>query len=293
MADTAYACPADALSLAETLVIAAGHAEDAETVIARQTRYGGGSRGGSSEPLPVDLTAAARYDAIENAIGTWTRHVLEAQEIDLPAWQAYAGPPCAAGWCEHDSCREVRGGRPTSDVAVAAAWLATQTGWLRKRPEAGEAFAELEHACRDLARLVDRPADQELVGMCDCGKVLYAPRGKVAVTCPVPTCKLRWNVAESREILRKALRGRLFTASECARLGAYWTDRTQPQIRALITTWTRPDRQRITARGWIPNEDYVGDGEEPEGWSTYLLGDVLDLLAQTPRRQRNREGVAA
>lgn len=252
--DDAYVCHPEALSLAQSLRAAAGHAEDAQSVIARQTRYGTGARGGSGEPLPVDLTAADRYRAVENTIGTWARDL----EADMDG------------------------------LAAACRWLAGHVDRLRQHPAAGEAFDDLESACRQLERLVDRPADKELVGVCDCGRVLYAARGRQYVACPNPKCKLRWNVAESRGILAAALRGKLFTASECARLATFWHERTQPQIRALITTWTRPDRARLQAHGWIPNEDYTGDedDDQPQGWATYLLGDVLDLLAQTPRRER-------
>lgn len=289
----AYICRPETRELADQLLVAAGHAEDAEAVITRQTRYGAGGRGGTDEPLPLDLTAAGRLAAVEKTIGKWTRHILAETDQDLPRWKRLAGPLCppTGHRCPHASCEAIRRVWPGNDIGTAAAWLATQTEWLRKRPEAGEAYEDLERACEQLARLVDRPADKELVGVCDCGRVLYAPHGRSIARCPNPTCKLVWNVAESRGILAKALRGKLFTASECARLATFWHERTQPQIRALITGWTRPDRLRLHAHGWIPNDDYTGDGDEPEGWPTYLLGDVLDLLAQTPRR--NRQGAAA
>lgn len=294
MADTAYACSTCARGLAETLRTAAGHAEDAWTVIARQARMGtaGGARRPDPEPAaaveelernpvtafgwqasierppvgalrpeptPADLGALDRLHAVENTITTWAR--------DL--------------------------GADVTGLAAACAWLAEHVDTLRVHPAADEAFGDLESACRRLERLVDQPADKELVGVCDCGKVLYAHPGRTVVRCPERTCALKWDVAESRDILRAHLREKLFTASECARLAAFWHERTQPQIRALITTWTRPDRHRLEARGWIPNDDYTGaeDDDQPTGWHTYLLGDVLDLLAQTPRR--NRQGAAA
>jgi hypothetical protein len=282
MPDAAYACHSDALSLSQTLQTASGHAEDAEAVIARQARYGGGGSGGSGEPLPVDLTASARYAAIGGAITTWTRHVLDGRGVTLPAWRPVAGPPCRPRspehhvyWqmhrCPHQSCEAIRSQSTPGPIAQAAAWLATQVDWLRRQPEADEAFRELTAACEDLARLVDRPADKDLVGMCDCGKVLYAPRGKTVVACPVPTCRLTWNVEKSREILRKALDGKLVTAAEAARLGAYLdTDRNQQQIRKLINAWSV--RTMVAAHGEI-------DGEP-----TFRFGDIADRLARTPRR---------
>lgn len=276
-----YVCHADALSLAETLQDAAGHAEDAETVIARQARYGGGSRGGSDEPLPVDLTASTRLAAISDTITGWARHILEERDIDLPSWTPLAGPPCPAGWCRHDSCRTIRSGRePVSALALAAGWLATQTSWLRKRPEAKEAFRELDDACADLARLVDRPADKDLVGMCDCGKVLYANRGKTVVTCPVPTCKLTWDVGKSRDILRRSLDDKLVVLAEAARLAAYLDgDRTQDNIRKLLDK--RVKAGRLTAHGEVDGED------------TYRFGEIMVLLATIPKRERRHAPAAA
>lgn len=272
-APDAYACHHCALSLAETLQNAAGHAEDAETVIARQARYGGGSRGGSSEPLPVDLTASARYAAVENAIGTWARHVVEERGMELPVRRPTVGPLCEDLGCEHSSCARIRSRRPPSGLARAAAWLATQVGWLRKRPEAREAFRELHDACDQLARLVDRPPDKELVGMCDCGRTLYAAHGRGVVTCPEPKCKLQWHVERSRKILRDALDGKLFTAGEAARLAVRLDDgdRTTEQVRKLINAWA--SRGLVAAHG----VDRYGD-------PTYRFGDVLERLARTPRR---------
>lgn len=73
----AYVCTRDIAALAQALQAAAGHAEDAEAVLARQTRYGAGGRGGNDEPLPVDLTAADRLRAVENTMTTWARLLAE------------------------------------------------------------------------------------------------------------------------------------------------------------------------------------------------------------------------
>lgn len=279
MPDQARVCSPEAQSLADDLLRAAGHAEDAEAVITRQARYGGGGRGGSDEPLPIDLTASTKLNAVKLAICGWAEIVIH-ETGRRPAWRPLAGPLCppTGTRCLHGSCDGIRRRMPPTDIARDAAWLARQTGWLRKHPAADEAFRELEAACHQLARLVDRPADRELVGMCDCGRTLYAPHGRTVVTCPAVTCRLHWNVAESRDILRRSLDGKLVTAAEAARLGSYLdTDRSQLQIRKLINAWSA--RGMVFAHGEI-------DGEP-----TYRFGDVADRLARTPRR--NREGAAA
>lgn len=277
-----YACHRCAQNLAEALRNAAGHAEDAWTVIARQTRYGAGGRGGSSPGLTPDLERDADYGRIVEAISGWADILVE-ETGRRPRWKPYLGPLCAPAppgdderdWsrCDHDSCASARRREALSTLALEAAWLARprQIAHLRKHPAADEAFTTLHRACVDLARFVDRPADKRLVGRCDCGKFLYAPDDRTVVQCPVKTCQLRWEVAESRAILREALDGKLVTAAEAARLGAYLdTDRSQEQIRKLINAWS--SRGMVLAHGQV-------DGEP-----AFRFGDVADRLAATPRR---------
>ena len=235
-----YTCHADALSLAQSLQDAAGYAEDAEAVIARQTRYGAGSRGRSGEGQTPDMRTSEQLTTITLTISRWA-HIITKQTRRQPHWRPMAGPQCPpvrpgdeprkGNRCDHNSCAAIRRREHPNTLAINAAWLGQrqQIDWLRKHPAAAEAFNELHDACDQLARLVDRPADKDLVGMCDCGKVLYARPGQAVVTCPQPTCRLPWDVARSRDILRDALRVKLFSAAECARLAAFWSDRTQPR----------------------------------------------------------------
>lgn len=281
-------CHIDAQELAEVLTAAAGHAEDAWTVIARQTRYGTGSRGGRERPLPVDLAAAADFGAVENTLTTWIRHVVETRPPLI-------GPACAS--CGHSSCNTIRDRQPPPTLADAIYWLARQVDWLRRRPEAEQAFDELHDACRVLARMVDRPgtAGLRLVGMCDCGRILYAPHGRDTVTCK--SCGASWHVERSQQILRQALDERLVTAAEAAHLGAFLdTDRTQKQIRALLDVWAR--RGRIAEHSDILIKHRHGDRCEPgcdtavDRLPTYRFGEIAARMAETPRRHP-REGTAA
>lgn len=290
MPDTAYVCAADARSLAEALTAAAGHAEDAWTVIARQARYGAGSRGGRDEPLPVDLTASAQLAAVENTIGTWARHVLEESR-----WQPVAGPRCPVGaQCSHGSCAEIRRPWPMANLGAAAGWLAAHVHWLRMRPEAAEAFGQLTDACTQLERLVDRPSSgHRLVGMCDCGKILYAPHGRDVVQCKA--CGAKWNVTESQGILLRHLDGKLVTVPEALDMAGWLdVDRTREQIRKLVTGWAKTGQ--IAAHGQVfrdPTEAEIRADPEayPVAVPTYRFGEIRAKLAATPRR--NREGVAA
>jgi hypothetical protein len=252
-----YVCHEDAQSLAEDLREAAGHAEDAWTVISRQTRYGGGLRGNGDQPLPVDFTASAERAAVDHTISTWTRELTTQPPAQL-----------------HDAMR----------------WLAGHVNQLRAHPDAAQAFDELHHACQTLRRLVDRPgaAGLRLVGMCDCGRILYAPHGRDIVQCRATNCGASWNVDKSQAILRKALDNRHVTAAEAAHLAGFIdTDRTGQQIRKLVNKWA--ERDQIEVHEVLVKHQHRETCEPDcttasDTIATYRFGDIADRLAATPRR---------
>jgi hypothetical protein len=302
----AAVCHRCATSLAQALTEAAGHAEDVWTVLARQTRYGtgGGARKPEPEPagvdlderrnrvtefgwaasmerppvgalrsgpIPPDLDAGASLEEIADTVLGVAWDVCAARGIELSARRPLYGPVCEVGrGCPHQSCASIWHRRPPSQLAEALAWLATQTAWLRVRPDAEQAFDRLHEACDDLRRLVDRPADDVLVGMCDCGRTLYAPPWRPIVTCK--PCGLHWDVAESRRILRDNIDDQLMTATEAARIAVRLTDgdRSTEQVRNLISLWAH--RGQLAVKG------------ELDGKATYRFGDVVDRLAGASRR---------
>jgi hypothetical protein len=288
-----YVCHQDAQSLADDLREAAGHAEDAWTVIARQTRYGGGLRGNGDQPLPVDFTASGERAVVDNTITTWARHIADTRNTE----RAH-GPTCATH-CEHRSCDAIRYQQTPTALPEAARWLAGQLGWLRARPEAAKAFDELHHACAILRRLVDRPgvAGLRLVGMCDCGRILYAPHGRDVVQCKASNCGATWNVDESQAILRGHLDNRHVTAAEAAHLAGFIdTGRTGNQIRKLINKWA--ERNQIDTHQVLVKHQHR-DTCEPDCTTasdtiaTYRFGDVADRIASTPRRAAQAAGMGA
>lgn len=281
-----FACAADARSLAERLTGAAGHAEDAESGGTRGSRYGG-TRGGSSDGVSFDPTRSAKLGAVVLAVDGWVSDLLG--DEPFPAWRRTQGPLCPPlrtavtlddgevmlVQCPHSSCAAIKVATPPSVLAQEFSWLSGQMRALRHHPAAAEAFRELRDACDQLARLVDTPADKVLVGMCDCGKVLYAPRDKADVRCPEPTCKLVWNVGQSRDILRKALDDKLVDRAQAAFLAQYLDgDRTQDNIGKLIDSRVRSGQ--LAAHGEIDSEPL------------YRFGEVVLMLATVPRRRRER-----
>jgi hypothetical protein len=192
--------------------------------------------------LPVDLNASARAAYAFNDVTTWARTVEE--DRGLVVVVATGQHPAAA----------------------AALFLIGQLEWIRQQQFADEANEQLRAAGAVIRRIVDAPAQRLIVGQCDCSAYLYAYDGEKAVTCE--DCKLRWDVEESREGLREALRGYLMTAAEAAVLLAFFGlagDRNR--CRKTIVMWAQ--RGRIVSHG------------EVEGDPAYQFGEILDRAVQT------------
>jgi hypothetical protein len=201
--------------------------------------------------LPVDLNASARATYAFNDVATWARQVEEERAQPVPV---------------------LPGQHP---AAAAAAFLLGQLDWIRHQRFADEANEQLRAAGAVVRRIVDAPAEQEIVGLCDCGVHLYAHKGAATVTCQ--GCRSRWDVRKSRDGLREALREYLVTAAEAANLLAFFGlagDRAR--CRKTINMWAV--RGRVLAHG------------EVEGDPAYRFGDILDRAAA---RAAESEGDAA
>lgn len=290
-----YVCPADVVTTARYLQRVVDLAGEVETNVARLARYA--TRNGRRAPLadeestgrevnrrqpvrvfgfpaskerplpnalravalPVDLNASARAAQAFNDVTTWARMVHEERGARLLL---------DVGVGEHPA-------------AVAAGFLLDQLDWMRHQPFADEAFEQLRAAGAVIQRIVDRPADEDLVGVCDCGLYLYARRGRALVQC---LCGLAWNVQESRLTLMEALRDRLVTIAEAATLGVLaFPDLQRERVRNLVKSWVRPDR---------PN--HMIGVDTPDG-PAYPFGDILDRLSAHVVRfeQRDRVNVTA
>lgn len=207
-----------------------------------------------AEPLPVDLNASSRAAVAFNHVTTWTRLVEEERGLRSPGVYGSEHP-----------------------AAVAAAWLLEQLQWIRHQPFADEAFDQLKAAGAVIKRIVDRPPDEDLVGVCDCGLYLYARRGKAEVEC---RCGLRWRVQSSRDTLMEALRDRLVTVAEAATLGVMaFPDLQREKVRKLVQSWVRPDR---------PNHLL---GQLTVDGPVYPFGEILDRLSRSVVRFEERDRV--
>lgn len=207
-----------------------------------------------AESLPVDLNASARAAVAFNHVTFWARRV----ETD----RGQRPPPVRVG--EHAA-------------AVAAAWLLGQLEWIRHQEFADLAFEQLRAAGAVIERIVDRPPDEQLVGVCDCGGYLYAWPGQSAVEC---ACRLRWEVEASRVSLMDALRGRLVTVAEAATLGVMaYPDLQRQRIRNLVQSWVRPERTNSLL------------GTDSRDGLVYSFGEILDRLSAHVIRVEQRDHV--
>lgn len=207
-----------------------------------------------AEPLPVDLNASARASHAFNHVATWARLVEEERGIQL---EVHRGEHAAA---------------------VAAAWLLGQLEWIRHQPFADEAFEQLKAAGAVIQRIVDRPSDEELVGVCDCGLYLYARRGRSTVQC---RCGLAWDVRQSRVSLTDALRDRLVTVAEAATLGVIaYPDLQREKVRKLVQSWVRTDR---------PNHLI---GQPSVDGVVYSFGEIIDRLSRSVVRFEEHDRVS-
>jgi len=194
--------------------------------------------------LPVDLHAAHRHDAAANTMTTWARHVLEERGEVIPSGH------------EHP-------------LRALAHYLTASLDWLAHRPEAEEAYDDLEQACRAIVDVIDRHEPGELVGLCPCETFLYARTGAESTKCR--RCNTSYAVTASREQMHQDLRDRPVTASEAARLAVYLDVIPDAgRLRKLIWDWC--DRGHIEAVA--PDPRYKGPPR-------YLLGHVLDRLMRT------------
>lgn len=258
-----YACTGCAAKAVEQLAEIADLAPIAQDVahgLIRRGRGGAGGSGKADSRSPIDFDASEGLGAVRNALTTLARDIAETAQI------------ASTGSTHPDPLM-----RACSLLSGAMEWVRHAVDG--HEPWAIRTFAEIDTCAREMRRLTDGPRERDLVGMCDCGRVLYAAHGRTVIQCPERRCQLVWHVERSREILRRALDERLFTAAEAARLAVHLDggDRSTEQVRKLINAWSA--RSLIVAHGLI------------EGEPTFRFGDIADRLARTPRR--NREGAAA
>lgn len=270
----AYACTGCADRAARDLAQIADLADAAHDVATGQTRRGPAVHGsGDSDRLPIRLAVMARLDSATTAVTTWARHVASERGIHPPS--AAVGDSAGSGAWD----RVARSGRDdlSGPLEVAARWLSSHLEWCRHRREWPELARDLSAAARLVRAIVDRPADRQLVGACECEVTLYARPHATVVECP--ECHRSWDVKASRDALIKNLDDRLLTAAEIAVLALIENpDRNRQHVRRCINVWAG----RGAVRGIAQR------GQTTDGQPLYQVREVLARIAQAEARAAER-----
>lgn len=317
--DTGYVCHLCTAALATTLLRVAELADDLHTTVARLDRIERPNHPHQSAPdsepdrlirfadrpggnllvrrpaaesafaaraLPVNLDAAGTRDAIATTLTLWASHIRDTRGVPHPTPPPHmVGPACPIGWCSHDTCRTVRTQPVDDELALLAKFVAAHLGWLRLRPEAGQAWADLSR-CHDRAvRTVDRPAAQWYAGRCweplddggECAQDLYVAVGQDWIRCR--TCKARHSVKARRQWLLEQAREHRAPAADVARFLSAYAE--------IIST----DFHRML-RVWITRRLVMDRGTDRQGRPVYRVGDVLDRIEQATQRRQAGSAVA-
>lgn len=287
-----------------SLVNVGVHYVDLETVAQKRTRYAASATKGSigkTQPLPVDLRFADRPGTIEVerdgkmvevrigggtelraqvrvTLFGWCRILMEEQP-ELP------GPACLN--CLHVSCSAARRRRwPRSGVPSMLAYLARQFRLVLVEPWAFDMFDELIALERQLARMVNRPAERWYAGKCSatdesgntCTAELYASKDSGQMTCPA--CGAMHDVADRRGFLLTEAKEYAVTASEASDALMAWTDYdgSEKKLINLIGKWRDAGKLEVQDVTSLKGQDR----------HLYRLGDIQDLLVEHAQRQQRR-----
>src|ERR1019366_2669019 len=163
--DNAYLCHNCGHTLTKAMLHIVTLHSELDITLTRQARITTDNTGGIPEPLQ-DWSDA------------------EPGVVVQPIPDPPIGPICTPTECKHESCTVVRWHIKDSEITHAAKFIAEHVWWLRKRPEAPEAFKDLTLADYRLERIIDRAEPRVYAGPCNiCRKDLYARQGAAQVEC--------------------------------------------------------------------------------------------------------------
>lgn len=274
-------------------------AMELDTVLSRQAKIGGASVGVvvrmAEQPLPIHLGASDRAHQLRSALSTWVRDL---HDLHAVRWQQC--DTCGATWTSGDqrhdaeSCpgpwREQVDPLACGDTLSAmAAWILRHPTWVRSHLAAEQLHHDLTRAIDASWRVVDRPPDSVYLGICSadiqvedgmeqCQVDLYAVEGQDVVRCW--SCRTDHVTADRRRALATAVEDQVVETRVLVGLvGALGQPLTSAAIRNLRA------RGRIQPK--VRGEDGYIRLKQPEdtGPDRFRVGDVLDRLAENPRRR--------
>lgn len=197
-------------------------------------------------------------------------------EPSLPfSWEAadatWAAAHTLTVWARHIATHRPDTPRPAVPTdqhpqAYVALWILDHLPWLRRQPEAAQAFDELNYACRLSVSTVDRPPARWYAGPCDgCTLDLYALPGARSFRCH--ECGAEYDAEQRRSWLLQAARDHLGPAN---------------QIAAALTALGVQVRVG-TVYSWASRGRLIAHGHDAKGRPLYRVGDALDLVEHATR----------
>ena len=279
--DNAYICAGCGQTLTKALKHIADLHSELDVTLTKQSRVG--STNGPAQPpevdpdpqpknvilwgvavqaLPFHIGASSVAHDVANAISTWARVILEERGMDLPLIpEPPIGPICTPTECKHQSCIVIRWHVKDSEMTHAAKFIAEYVWWLRRRPEAPEAYSDLVAIASQLERIIDNPPTLKYAGPCNiCRKDLYVREGAGTVECR--PCGMTYDMDGRREWLLECAEDRLERASLIAQ--------------AVTDLGSPISADRI--RKWAQRGQLLPHATDRLSRPLYRVGDVTDLL---------------
>lgn len=193
----------------------------------------------SERPLSLHPGAFEASQALRTALVMWVRF-------------------CSEESIRHQSASNAL---PADDLVSLSRWLMWRVDGLGLSDLGSDAVSELTRAIGKCRMVIDRPAERQYSGPCECGRDLYHRPGAKLTKCPA--CEREYNIEELLEWMRAGVMGRLVTAREGSTLlGRFDLSTAQ----GTIDKWH--ERKRI-----------VDHGSNAEGHRVYLIDDLFKLAA--------------
>lgn len=241
--DEAYVCDDDLGELAKALGDIPWLVEQLDITLsgARGVDYTAlGGAAGSESPLPINQRAYEASTALRQTVVMWVR------------------------FCDEESIRNQspNDGLPADNLRAMSAWLLWRVDGLGLNDLGGDAVSEITRAVGKCRMVIDRPAEQQYAGPCECGRDLYAKPNAKLTKCR--SCEKEYDVESMRAWMRAGVMGRLVTAREGS---------------TLLGRFDLPTAQR-TIDKWHERKRIIDHGKNAEGRLLYLIDDLIGVAAR-------------
>lgn len=207
-------------------------AADLDIEVTRQARKGGGGGGGRTRSFerPLEFNQAAS-DALAQL-----RVVLVSTCLTLALGQRL----------------------PADTIDAMVEWLITNEAAVPLRPEAGDIITGLAAAVARGSKVIDNPPEKVMIGQCDCGTDMLAPRDAAVYRCTNPQCRAEWDVPA---------------------VLAWRDELAQDHLLPLADIAVVAGIPKGTLKSWVKRGRLVHHGADRDGVRLYRYGAVVEMRA--------------